>query len=175
MPFSRSIERTGLKGTIMAQEREEKRLGRPPKAPTPGQRVSLGLKVTPDIKQRLDKDARKSGRTQSQQAELMIERAYQFEERFGGPAMLPVIEMLIGAFLNGGQRCAAASGHPEWTPAEWLDDQICYRTAAHAVGQALGLPLPGKAEMSDPAAVREVLTAMLAAGAPFTISEGQDK
>jgi len=145
----------------MAQE-QTKRLGRPTKAPMPGKRVALGLKVTAEIKERIDRDARKSGRTQSQQAELMIERAYELEDRFGGPAMLPIINMLIGAFLNGGQRGAAASGHPEWTPAEWLNDQNCYRTAAYAVGQTLGLPLPTSAQMSDPAAVHELLTAMVA-------------
>jgi hypothetical protein len=151
------------------------RLGRPPKPPTPGERVSLGLKVTAKIKQRIDEEARKSGRTQSQQAELMIERAFEEEDRFGGPAMWPIANMLAFAFLNGGQLRAAAGGHPEWTPAEWLQDPDCYRAAAYAVGFALNLPLPTKAPMSDPAAVHELLTGMVARGAPMTIKTGEDQ
>jgi hypothetical protein len=148
------------------------RLGRPPKAPTPGERVSLGLKVTPEIKRRLDDEARKHGRTQSQQAELMIERAFAEEDRLGGAPMLGVAHMLIGAFLNGGQRGAAASGHPEWTPAEWLNDPDCYRAAAYAVGFALNLPLPTRAEMSDRGALHELLTGMIARGVG---EKGDDK
>ena len=58
------------------ERKATKRLGRPPKSPVPGTRVSLGLKVSPEIKRRLDEDAREHGRTQSQQAELMIELGY---------------------------------------------------------------------------------------------------
>lgn len=55
--------------------------GRPIKAPTPGTRVSLGLKVTPEIKRRLDQAARDSGRTQSQEAELRIEQSFRNDNR----------------------------------------------------------------------------------------------
>src|SRR5947207_1637672 len=58
--------------------KEAKRIGRPMKAPT-GKRVSLGLKVTADIKRRIDSAAQASGRTQSQEAERRIELSYQYE------------------------------------------------------------------------------------------------
>ena len=58
-----------------------KRIGRPTKAPEPGKRVSLGLKVRAEVKQHIDKAARDSGRTQSQEAELLIEKALWDEER----------------------------------------------------------------------------------------------
>jgi hypothetical protein len=134
------------------------------------------LKVTPEIKQRLEEEARKGGRTQSQQAELMIERAFEEADRAGGPTILGYTNMIMGAFLQGGQRAAVALGHPAWKPEEWVHDPQCFRTAAFAVGQALGLPLERKAEMSDPDAVRDLLTGMLAAGFPFKITrEGEDK
>lgn len=60
-----------------------KRIGRPMKAPARGERVSLGLKVTADIKRRLDGAARASGRTQSQEAEHRIELSYQYERALG--------------------------------------------------------------------------------------------
>jgi hypothetical protein len=62
--------------------KEAKRIGRPTKAPARGKRVSLGLKVTADIKRRLD-SARASGRTQSQEAEHRIELSYQYERVLG--------------------------------------------------------------------------------------------
>jgi hypothetical protein len=63
--------------------KEAKRIGRPTKAPTRGERVSLGLKVTADIKRRIDSAARASGRTQSQEAERRIELSYQYERALG--------------------------------------------------------------------------------------------
>jgi hypothetical protein len=60
-----------------------KRIGRPMKAPARGKRVSLGLKVTADIKRRLDAAAQASGRTQSQEAEYRIELSYQYQRALG--------------------------------------------------------------------------------------------
>jgi hypothetical protein len=60
-----------------------KRIGRPMKAPARGKRVSLGLKVTADIKRRLDAAAQTSGRTQSQEAEYRIELSYQYQRALG--------------------------------------------------------------------------------------------
>jgi hypothetical protein len=60
-------------------EQQQKRIGRPLKAPQSGKRVSLGLKVTAEIKQRLDDAARANGRTQSQEAEFRLERSFDRE------------------------------------------------------------------------------------------------
>jgi hypothetical protein len=48
--------------------------GRPMKTPEPGTRAPLSLMVRPAIKQSVDAAARASGRTQSQEAELLIEQ-----------------------------------------------------------------------------------------------------
>ena len=56
------------------------RIGRPTKTAKPGKRMSLGLKVTPQIKARLDNAARETGRTQSQEAELRLERSFDRED-----------------------------------------------------------------------------------------------
>ena len=53
----------------------KKRIGRPIKAPKPGERVQLGLRVTPEMKKRLEKAAIKNGRSISQEAELRLERS----------------------------------------------------------------------------------------------------
>jgi hypothetical protein len=59
---------------------QSRRTGRPTKRPTPGARASLGLKVTNEIKQRLDAAAKANGRTQSQEAEARLERTFQNED-----------------------------------------------------------------------------------------------
>ncbi len=56
-----------------------KRIGRPAKTPIKGKRVSLGLKVTAQVKRHIDEAARNSGRTQSQEAEALIEKALTYD------------------------------------------------------------------------------------------------
>jgi hypothetical protein len=82
-------------------------IGRPLKDGVPGKRVSLGLKVTSDLKRQLDRAARSSGRTQSQEAEMRIARSFErqglLEEvlslAYGGKIAKHLIE--LGAVLSG--------------------------------------------------------------------------
>lgn len=60
-------------------DKRPRRIGRPTKQPAPGKRASLGLKVTADIKRRLDAAARANGRTQSQEAEVRLEQSFRDE------------------------------------------------------------------------------------------------
>ena len=53
--------------------------GRKPRPANQGQRVSLGLKVTPKIKNQLDAAAKLNGRTQSQEAEVRLENSFRNE------------------------------------------------------------------------------------------------
>jgi len=131
----------------MAQERNEKRLGRPLKAPRPGERVALGLKVTAEIKQRLDEAARKSGRTQSQQAELMIERAFFEESALGGPEVRQLVDLMASAFAFAGQRGASGNSN-------WVTDPPAYIAGIVGVLDALLLGLPNG---EDKALAREAL------------------
>ena len=57
-----------------------KRGGRPIRPGVPGARVSLGLKVTPTIKNRLDEAAKLNGRTQSAEAEYQLERSFERQD-----------------------------------------------------------------------------------------------
>jgi hypothetical protein len=75
---------------------QKPRAGRPIKPASPGKRVSLGLKVTAEIKQRLDAAARANGRTQSQEAETRLERSFRDEQLL--PALL---ELAVGRFNAG--------------------------------------------------------------------------
>ena len=53
--------------------KSKKRIGRPTKKPKPGERVPLGLRVTPKMKERLEAAATKKGRSLSQEAEFRLE------------------------------------------------------------------------------------------------------
>jgi hypothetical protein len=134
----------------MAQERKEKRLGRPVKAPTPGKRVSLGLKVTAEIKQRIDEEARKSGRTQSQQAELMIERGFEQEQQivdvFGSHEIYGLARTL-GVIVDSTRRMAGFEPGKANDPDAWIHHPYAYDQVVKAVTSLLEtLRPPGKIE-----------------------------
>src|SRR5690348_2782997 len=78
---------------MMASTRKR---GRPRKPATPGERSALGLRVTPQIKERLDGTARQHGRTQSQEAERRIELTFRAEDQFEQG-----LELIFGRQLGG--------------------------------------------------------------------------
>jgi|KBSMisStaDraftv2_1062788.scaffolds.fasta_scaffold1621431_1 hypothetical protein len=57
----------------------KKRIGRPAKPAQERKRIQLGLIVSAKIKALIDEEAKNSGRTQSQVAEWLIERALQYD------------------------------------------------------------------------------------------------
>ena len=99
----------------MARE-AKKRVGRPPRnPPTRGQRVSLGLKVTAEVKRHLDSAFRTSGRTQSQEAEHLIEKALAYDQ------MLDAISIptSIAPFRKSGRTRLQDEHYAERVPAIW--------------------------------------------------------
>jgi hypothetical protein len=55
---------------------KEPRIGRPFKTPEDGERVMLGLRVSADLKRKLDDAATKSGRSQSQETEMRLQQTF---------------------------------------------------------------------------------------------------
>ncbi len=119
-----------------------RRMGRPLKEPEPGKRVSLGLKVTADIKRRIDGAAREKGRTQSQEAEFRLQQSFSEEDALLGPELRNVQLTMIAAFFSAGSQAAAGKGHPEWKPSDWLKDEDCYIAAMFEVLTSLLLRAP---------------------------------
>lgn len=117
------------------------RMGRPTKAPKGDERVSLGLRVTADIKRKLDTAAVKNDRSQSQEAEFRLEQSFNEEDAVGGPDLAVFARLMSAAFLRGGQRGARAMSR-RWTPAQWVNDPFCYAAAASAVVDALNTAQP---------------------------------
>lgn len=58
----------------------KKRIGRPFKPAKPRTRAPLGLIVRAEVKARIEAAAKRTGRTQSQEAEFLIERAIHYDE-----------------------------------------------------------------------------------------------
>jgi len=139
---------------------ESKRIGRPTKATVPGERVSLGLKVTSNIKKRLDKAARASGRTQSQEAEFRLERSFDHQDllqnamelAYGRP-LAGVLLILAKAIKGAGENAAfgaatVSSSHTLDGPPKWLDIPYAYDQAVRAANRILEAVRPlGDAEM----------------------------
>ncbi|RWD33364.1 MAG: hypothetical protein EOS22_01040 [Mesorhizobium sp.] len=115
----------------------EKKRGRPTKAPTPGERVSLGLRVTAEMKERLDAEAAKNGRSQSQEAEYRLERSFGDERLFSSPEMRFWAIMKAGRFAQEGQFAAAEKGRAGWTDKEWMADPDCRLKASFDVIDSL--------------------------------------
>ena len=121
----------------MDDSKPNRRIGRPPKAPSEG-RVSLGLRVTPETKIRLDGAATKSGRSQSQEAEMRLERTFVEDESDGGAEIRQIIRLAGAAFTIGGQKCAHDK-KISTSSNEWLHDPDCFAAAAKHLGDALAL------------------------------------
>ena len=83
------------------------RRGRPVRAPEEGQRYSLGLRVSAEIKQILDETARRTGSTQSQVAERLIDRALHYDRMLS--AMNTSMDEIRRGNLEGAFRSAGYS------------------------------------------------------------------
>lgn len=106
---------------------EPKRRGRPRKEPTSGDRVSLGLRVTAQTKNRLDEAAVASGRSQSQEAEFRLDRSFDRQDLLQESLQLaygaPMAQLLqaIGWVMSTAGPAAAVEALGDKTGAErWL-------------------------------------------------------
>jgi hypothetical protein len=118
-----------------AEQIKHKRIGRPLKTPEPGERVSLGLRVTAATKQRLDDAARATGQTQSREAELLIEYAFRERDALGGAGAQQMARAMAAAFAFAGQRAAGGGS-------DWINDPVAYVAGAGAVVDLLFAGLP---------------------------------
>lgn len=118
--------------------------GRPRLKPVhDGERVHLGFRVTPDLKSRLEMAAELNGRSQSQEAELRLERSLSSEQVLEealdlayGPAPAALV-LTIAQVMSDAGRYAAFSATGSSGPADWLDDAAAFDQAAEAVTEVL--------------------------------------
>jgi len=86
----------------------EEELKRKRGRPTVGLRVPLSLRVTPELKERLDDAAEQSGRSQSQEAEIRLEKSFDRQDllpdvlklAFGTSEEMAGIVMMLGEVIS---------------------------------------------------------------------------
>ncbi len=126
------------------------------KTPKPATRVSLGLKVTADLKNQLDSAARASGRTQSQEAEKRLEQSFRDQALLNQVLELAYGKRLGGLLLLIGRAMFDAGRHSAFTATRklkdvenWLDNAYGYDQAMQAAHRVLEVLRP-KGDTSPP-------------------------
>jgi hypothetical protein len=80
-------------------DKPKKRIGRPTRPPKPGERVTLGLRVTAELKNRIEGAANEKGRSLSQEAEFRLERSFDREELLPEVLTLAYGKALANVFI----------------------------------------------------------------------------
>ena len=96
--------------------------GRPGREPEPGERVKLGLRVTPEVKRLLDGAAERSGRSQSQEAEFRLERSFDRTDLLSEVLALAYGRRLAGMLIELGvvmQSAAHVLGYDPKDREDW--------------------------------------------------------
>jgi hypothetical protein len=149
--------------------------GRPQRKPKPGERVPLGLRVTPQMKVRLDKAAEQSGRSQSQEAEFRLQQSFSNEDAvtaaLGGPELRPIATIMAATFAHSGQNHAPR----DWAAADWIRDQACYREAALATMEALLLSMPDPSPKEINYAIQALFTRILSRRVSDAINQTEEE
>lgn len=118
--------------------------GRPTKAPAPGAKASLGLKVTASLKKRLEEAAEASGRTQSQEAEYRLERSFdradlmwEVMELSYGREAAALILLVARAMTDAGRMSGYRHSPAGNERGAWIDDRFAYEQAQKAAATIL--------------------------------------
>ena len=128
----------------------------------------LGLRVTPEMKQRLDAAAEQSGRSQSQEAEFRLERSFDRNDLLTDTLALAYGRELAGLLLllgiglsNAGKVAHGLASHSpddrrlaeEWRDGNWRNHPYAYDQALEAARIILDAARPAGA--STPPAASE--------------------
>jgi hypothetical protein len=111
---------------------EARRRGRP----TVGERVPLGLRVTPELKRRLDAATRATGRSQSQEAEVRLERSFDRQDLITEVLSVAFDRPSAGIILAIGHlmHCAGSQHHALYLGdvQHWTEDPAAFDDAVEA-------------------------------------------
>lgn len=129
--------------------------GRPGRPRTVGERVPLGLRVTPELKAKLDSAAKDSGRSQSQEVELRLEQSLRSEgtlydalDLAYGRELTAVVLTLARALHFSGTRTAFVSKFTEEGIEKWMSNPYAFDQAISAANVVLEAFRPeGKVEV----------------------------
>jgi hypothetical protein len=121
---------------------------RGPGRPTVGKRVPLGLRVTPELKRRLDAAAEQSGRSQSQEAEFRLEHSFDHQDLLSEVLILEFGKGLAGCllFLGAAMKLADSLRGTTGSYGEWGYDYYAYDQSVQAAVAVLEAMRPEYAE-----------------------------
>lgn len=105
-----------------------------------GDRVPLGLRVTLDLKERLDTAARNNGRSQSQEAEFRLERSFAQQALLDevldlayGPRLAALLRLIARVLVDTGPNAAFQKTHDLPGILDWLQNPAAVKEAKAAV------------------------------------------
>lgn len=128
--------------------KQPRKVGRPGREPRPGERVPLGLRVTPDLKRRLDGAAMRSGRSQSQEAEFRLASSFDREDLLREVLSLRFGDEVASWLLTLGLAAEGVGGHcfrmKHTRDAEtWAADGFAVKQALEAMRHVVdAIPVP---------------------------------
>ena len=134
---------------------KKRKPGRPGRPRTVGERVPLGLRVSTELKTKLDGAAKASGRSQSQEAELRLEQSLKSEEALYktldlayGHELTAIILAVARALHLTGTRAVFVGDMTKVDAKDWMLDPYAFDQAARAANVTLEAFRPrGKVEV----------------------------
>jgi hypothetical protein len=130
---------------------EKPKGGRPGRTPKAGERVSLGLRVTPEVKALLDAAAAQSGRSQSQEAELRLERSFDADNIVSealtmayGSDVAKIVKVMLPAMNSAGRAVILQRFFAKRKPVEieWTRVPAAYDAAVQIAREILNSAMP---------------------------------
>ncbi len=138
--------------------------GRPGREPSPGERVHLGFRVTPDLKSQVEAAAAESGRSQSQEAELRLESSFQKQDLRSevmslafGPELGGLLVMIGATLRELGPSAGFQSTMTLEGAQRWLDDPYAFDQAVRAIDRIVEALRP-LGEVSPPRTLTSLAT-----------------
>jgi hypothetical protein len=148
-----------------------RRKGGKPREPKEGERFPISFRVPAELKRRLDEASQRSGRSQSQEAELRLWLSFREEGRSSallesvyGPRLGALLDLLGRAMEHAGTATAYGERRTDLL-LDWTDDKEAARQAvlaARTVLEEIGgnAPLPDTAESNGVGCAWMVLAAV---------------
>lgn len=146
--------------------------------------VELKVRMKEPLRAKIEKAAKRRGVSMNAEAVDRLERSFSRDDIWDGDATLRNMALIMAAaFARGGERGAHSRKHPEWSPADWLNDSFCYEVAATAVGEALKLAQPVRYESNNPdeeqrklqEKINQIFANIVARGGDVTIARGEEE
>jgi hypothetical protein len=124
-----------------------RRLGRPTKPPVAGERIQIGVQVTPDVKARLDVASEGNHRSLSREAEFRLERSFDHQDLLTEALTLAYGRRMAGILMALGfvMDAAARLTQPNtWNPfrKDWTDKPDLFDHAVRAATTLLDAARP---------------------------------